>query len=437
MYHLRFCLSISLLAAITGLWPAYADVTSPTHVTVQQVIAYAVQNAEQVQIAEARQKAAAARTSAAWRQLGPTASLTGSWTHRTQAASRLGQQKDSLAASGEIAVDLWDPSAAPLLRAARYLEKAQNLSTDIAKRDVAFAAAEAYLSASVAQLELRAAQERLTTSTQAVSEAESRYRAGIIAEDIMLQFELDRARAEAYHSTARTALRRALAVLQLLTHRPLAATQIAPAVTEPETDYGEFEPPVASALRPEVAAYNARIGATLATSREPRLRILPSLSASARYNTSTELSLLDIEPYWTLQAMARWSLWDGGVRYAESRAARAEVEALELERGSYLRQLESDTALARTEISDADTDLAAARKRLALAKRREQSVNAKFRAGLASALERSDAYAAALEADAALAAAAARSAAARNNYAQLTGKWPHGLSPQQLEHKPP
>ena len=387
-----------------------------------------MQNAEQLRIAEAQQKAAGARTSAAWRRMGPTATLTGSWTHRTQAATKLGQETNALAAGAEIAMSLWDPSAAPLLRAAKYLERAQDHSTDIARRGIAFAAADAYLSASVAQLELQASQQRLTASSQAVSEAEARFRAGIIAQDTLLQFELDHAQTEAYHSAAQTSMRRALSVLRLLTHQPIEAHHVAAAATDPS----DYEPTTPSRTPTrdlhQIAVYDARIDAARALSREPRLRLLPSLSASARYNTSSELNLLGIEPYWTLQALARWPLWDGGVRYAEARAGRADAEALELERSGYLRQLESDIALAYAEIADADSDLVAARKRQALAQRHSRAVDTKFSAGLASALERSNAYATALEGDAALAAAAARAIMARNHYADLTGSWPVGIS---------
>ncbi|MEM7677353.1 MAG: TolC family protein, partial [Myxococcota bacterium] len=166
----------------------------------------------------ARSQAAEARAAhrLAWSRLLPTLSVSGTYRRRAfevvrqfEGQTATFQAFNALATEGRFDTRLFDASAIPDIQSTELIAEARDAQAEDQARQIAFQTAEAFYAALAADRTFAAAEQRLDLATTTSSDAQARFKAGLIA-----RTEVDRTRldeAEAQQSRAEAARLRRLA----------------------------------------------------------------------------------------------------------------------------------------------------------------------------------------------------------------------------------
>ncbi|RDV37172.1 hypothetical protein DV096_14405 [Bradymonadaceae bacterium TMQ3] len=114
---------------------------------------------------------------------------------------------------------------------------------------------------------------------------------------------------------------------------------------------------------------------------------LPSLSATFSYGGGKSTALAPGDPRWVLILGAEWTLWDGGLREAQLKQARAQRVAAELRQEQTLHQIASEIDQARADVDAARIQLDSGVTELELAQRGVEQAETAFRYGVATQLD--------------------------------------------------
>ncbi len=416
-----------LLALLLAGSLAYAQPSEPRSVeplTLQRTVELALTRNEVPRIASARIDRARALTREAWARLLPQAMLQGTYTRRPNEVTRtvgdatvVVQSRNGLAATGSAEATLLDAPGIALVLRAPHAEKAERMDAETLVRDLTFEAASAWFAVRSAEELLAAAERRVAAESEALNAARKRLEAGVAGRQDVTRTELALSSAKVTATDARLlADTTRLALAQLLA-LPVDRVELASGEGL-ELEAG------APAERPELLALEARVRAAELLAVEPWLRLVPSLGVGASFRATNEPGISGQIANWSLFGTATWQLYDGGLRYAQADARRAEAEQLKLELEALRRAVgrEQDEASLRIAAAAAALEEAQTTKRVA-AENAEQ-IERLFSAGLATALERVDANAAAYAAEAELARQSFALQVARLEQRRARGLWP-------------
>ncbi|RAL20433.1 hypothetical protein DL240_16645 [Lujinxingia litoralis] len=114
---------------------------------------------------------------------------------------------------------------------------------------------------------------------------------------------------------------------------------------------------------------------------------LPALSASFRYGGGKSTALMPGDPRWTLTLGAEWTLWDGGLREAQLKQARAQQVAAELRQEQTRHQIASEIDQAQADVDAAHLQLESSVTEIELAQRGVDQAETAFRYGVATQLD--------------------------------------------------
>jgi multidrug efflux system outer membrane protein len=409
--------ALSALAAL----PARAE-----PLALEDAVSMALQTHESPAIALAEAEQARAQLRAAWSRVLPTVALSGTYRRRAfgveanlNGTTATIQAKDALSAEASLETTLFDAAAIPEIQAAGLRARAQALSAEAVARRLAFETAEAFYAALAADRTVAAATRRRALAEAAADDAQARFTAGLVGTGEVNRTELDKAEAAQVEAEAIRAARLARLALGFLVGSTPTGPLVAPAVPSG----------AAEAERPDLAAARLLLAAAERATWSPWLSMIPSLALDGSLRATNETGFQNRVFNWDVALTLTWVLFDGGARYAQVDLRNAQAEAARLASQALSRQAALEVERAAAELSASLTILEQAQRRARLAEDNRLEVEARFRQGLASALEETDAATAAFAASVALEQARFESAQAALAVAEAGGGWPTAARP--------
>jgi len=270
-------------------------------------------------------------------------------------------------------------------------EKASALTIDLNLRS-------AFYTASTARSNVEVAQETLANQNKHLEQIQSFVDLGRNPTIDLLQARVDQANAEVTlinaqndYATARVVLNQAMGVEADITY------DVEPTVSGPVPgESSSLDALVEEALkaRPEIASLQAQVRAQQMTNKSIYGRYWPSLQAQANGGYSgLELDRLT----WLVSAGLglQWTLIDGGETRANLREGNANIAALQAQIDSLRLQVRVDVEQARLAVAATKASLSAADRSLTNARARLELAELRYRTGVGSIIELSDAQLAA------------------------------------------
>ncbi len=379
-------------------------------------------------IARARIDAAVAKRREAYALILPSLTLSGSASSSSVSHDPYGSRSNE-ATTGEAALSLalFNASAFPLVTAGGKNLEAQQLDSAELQRDLGFRTVTGFLDVLAFEATRTAAIKRKTVAEQVLSDARARVRAGLASNNDATRSELEVANAnltliQAAQAVATSRLALADLLVQSLDSQPLALPGPA------ELPQGELPRLIelAYAERADLKSLGMRRDVTALQAKSQALGIVPQIGVRGSY-LDRDLNAPNVSeqaPEWRVALTADWTLYDGGGREArvagfDAQAREASAQILAARRG-----VVRDLATAQGQLSSAEAGVAQAEVAVRVAGINAREVAAKFKQGLATALDQADATAAQFDAEANLVRAKLANAQAGFALRRLVGWWP-------------
>lgn len=401
-----------LVCAWLALGASVARAEEP--LTLERAVSLAADLNESTLSSQARAEAAQARVSKALAFFLPKLTVGATYTRRPQETTRqvgdqvvVLQRFNALNGSAVARITLFDARGFPLYEAAKLDSKATALDAVEARRQVAFLAANAFLSTLGSQQVVQAAERRLAYARQSLEDAQARAKAGLASTNDVTRAELDVATAEEELANAVGQADASRLELGYLVTKPVEGP-----LSPPEALLSEASRPVDSfaglaehALerRPDLLSARLRVDYQKAYAREPLARLFPALSASGQYSLTNEAGLTGRTGNGFLSVDLTWTLFDGGERYADRRERLALARALEFDTQAKVRRVDVDVERARVALRTAQATLDRSDVAFKVAHQNAEETSILYRQGLTTALSLSDAQVRQFEAEVALA----------------------------------
>lgn len=339
---------------------------------------------------------------------------------------------ESVAGSLTAKVDLVAPASWSDLSAATARLRAVGLESGELERDLAFAVAQAFVDVLAAEGVAAAARRRLSAADEALRAARVNAAAGLATRSDVSRIEVEQAGAAAAQAAADAdALISRHRLAFLVNDRidgPLTPPAPPPDAARPVEDLRAE----ALSLRRDLLALAERSTAAGHDLRAVRAGHLPRLSLRADLGETHDLAgdgPTDDELAASAALVLDWSLWDGGARLARTDRARAAGREADLVRVRALRRLDLDLAQALADLARARAVLVTGETRERAAADHAAEVAGRFRAGLATVIEQTDATATTFEAAADLARSRSGLQSAWFGLQRTLGRLPDGSEP--------
>jgi outer membrane protein TolC len=398
-----------LLAALS--WPALpaAQAADAPPVTLAQVVRQALSRNERARIADLGVVTADAAVDRARAGFLPTVTLAGSETLRPQSLEQNGRVAvRSNAANSSITVSqpILAVTAFPLYASAKHGFEAARFSALDQRRQLCFDAARAYFAIVAQQRLLTAAKQRLERAEANLADTRARAQAQIVSSNDATRSQIDRANAQQSVATAEGGVAQARINLEYIVDGPLPGdvqpvdTSLVPAPLDAPSLVAQ-----AVAGRPDLAASVENARASSASADEPRLRLVPTLGASAQARLADQTIAADRYYDTTLTLNLSWTIWDAGIRSADGTSRQAAAEVADLQSQALRRRVASDVRNALAELAAARTVTQAATDAVESAKKSAEETTVLYNQGLARAIELIDANLSRYDAEVALAGA--------------------------------
>ena len=404
--------------------------------TLSEALDRAARNNETTGIAEARVDRARAIRREAYATLLPDLTLSGTYTRRSREVTRkiddervVVQALDALNGVATVDLSLFDARTFPVAKSATRRLQAQELDSSDLKRGLAFEVAESFFAVLSAERLRGATNRRIQVAEATVSDARTKLEAGLASQNEVTRVELELASARLARTQAENAVRTTRLLLGYLigveVERPLA---------EPPAEAVPRDPPEemtrrAEEARPDLKASELRAESQRLLAQEPLLRIFPTLGLRGTYRGTNEAGLSGRETDWNVAATLTWALFDGGVRYAQAAARRAEFREAALSTDALRRRVGLEIQTATADLDTAQAALEQAEVRARVADQNAEEVRVRFGEGLATALEQADAAVSAFEAEAELARQRFALRLAQLSLLRALGRWPREPEP--------
>ncbi len=297
-----------------------------------------------------------------------------------------------------------------------YAGGAMDARRHAARAEAVAATADRAVTASRVRLETRAAYWRASAAQAHVRAARAaRERAERLVDDVRALLEVgmavpaDLLGAQERAASARVALIQAESAAAIERSRLASLLQLDPADTfdladSPAASLPPLPPPLpacreAAAVRPELAALDARLGSLVAREAVARAAARPTVTLAAQWDLARP-NVRYFPPAdewhdsWSVGLVAQWLLFDGGRSGADAAAARASERAVEHVRDETRRAIELEVEAAWRALVDGLAAVEAADAAVAAARERQRATAERHAAGLVTTVELLDAEAA-------------------------------------------
>ncbi len=301
------------------------------------------------------------------------------------------QQLNALNAYVHLNQALFDWYQWTKLREAQGYSQAVRLQSEETKRLLAFEVAQAFFAVLAAEQKSQAAQQRARFAQRSLADAQARLAAQLVGANDVTLAELEMAAANT--ALAETTGAAEVSYIQL---GYLVADSVAPPLTAPEDLLLQAaqEPPAhpealakrALQRRMDVRAQILQLQAADLGTAAPMRKYAPSLSAEAhgRATNETGFSGRTLDGFVGLNLT--WSLYDGGLRYADQDFAQATRNRLQLGMNAVVRRVATDIRAAWHLLHSRQAALSSARAEAEAASRNADQTSALYRDGLTNAL---------------------------------------------------
>jgi outer membrane protein TolC len=324
---------------------------------------------------------------------------------------------------------LFNPASIEGVRAAESGVAAQRLASEDLRRQLAFQVATAFITVIGDERIYRAAVQRRDAAAQTLSDTRQRVRAGVAAANDATRSALELTSAQLALINDRQAVL-ATPVVQPLREPPLAVL--------PARDLHRLEL-AAQDERPDLRSDQLRIRASDQQGRAALDGYLPSIGLEGGWSAANQVPtpFVPYTPDWSAGVVLNWTLVDGGYRLgvAEQYAAISREQRADLVNA--YRDLHRDLVNALGDLAAAEAAVAEATQAIGVAQLNFSEVTARFRQGLATALDQADANASLFEADSGLTTSRVTLASTRFQLRQLLGRWPTSDGPPSEPALPP
>lgn len=378
--------------------------------TLSEALALASRSNETAAIAAVRVQKAEALRREAYATLLPSLTAQGTYTRRSQQVIRtindqtvVVQAENALSGFGQIDLTLFDARAYPVAKSfSRRFEAQENESAEL-KRNLAFDVAQNFFAVLSAERLRGAADRRIQVAETTVSDARTKLEAGLASQNELTRSELELASARLAQTQAQDIVRTTRLTLGYLIGVEAESRPLEEPPPQSVSPASAAERDQAVASRQDLRALELRAEAARLLAEEPWLRLVPTLGLRGVYKGTNEPGLNGKERDWNVAATLTWVLFDGGVRYAEAAARKADFLEATYTVDALRRRIALEIRIARTNLDTARAALSQAEVASRVAAQNEEEVRVRFGQGLATALEQADATVSAFEADAALA----------------------------------
>ncbi len=411
--------------------PHAGDATAPSMLNLEQAIDIAHQRNETREVAAARLQHALALRRESLALLLPNLSA-GAYLQKSAASYAPFAHNITNQDGAEVDVDLtlFNATSIDSYRAAGVVVSAQELDSADLRRTLAFEVATAFVDAIAAERQLQAAERRRDVAKQTVDQTRARVNAGVATGNDATRSELELATAELTVTNNRQAVLAARLSLGDLIGREIAAQEQlqepAPA-TLPSRDLSQLEG-LALQERADLQSGALRIHANDLQAQGTRLGLIPTLGVRGSYlfnHTNPPPAGANVNtPEWQVALVASWDIYNGGNREATADALDADRREAVANLSATRRDLHRDLATAIGALATAETSLSQAQSQLNVARINASEVAARFRQGLATALDAADANASVFQAESDLTSRQVDLQSAHFKIRDLIGRWP-------------
>lgn len=298
-------------------------------------------------------------------------------------------------ATATLTQPLVNAPAWPLYGQARQLLDAQRASSADEKRLLAFNAATAFFQALSSEKVLEAARHRFDAATANLADAQARVDEQLNSSNDVTRAQLSLATSSQEVASDTGTLDRAYLQLGFVIDAKVVGPLEPPDATlkSAAAPLGVVDDLVAISLerRPDLIASKHSAQAAHLFADEPLLRLLPTigLAAAATSSTATSSTGRTIEP--SLLATASWTLYDGGIRYADKHSRDASARIADLQHSLLGRSAATDVRNACASLVAAQNELRVAAGAVAASQKNVEETATLYRQGLAKAIELTDA----------------------------------------------
>ena len=431
--------ALSPLLALTPRARAAEAVTGT--ITINRVVALAIERNERARVADAQAEAAGGRLQRARAFFFPELLVTGSYTRRLNETVRnVGSgnvtisRHDALAAQANLVVPLLDPRLFPIYRQAKLENQSAKLQAGQEKRLLGYEAADAFMMV-LSQLQVQqAASNRLDFARNSLKDARARAAAGLVSSNDVTRGELEAATSERELSNTNATSERARLQLGYLVDAELGATTLVMPdnlLADASRQAAAADQIVATGLkrRLDVQAGQAQVLALQAGAKEPIMRALPALSGVAQFRVTNEQGFAGRVGDGFAGVVATWPLFDGGDRYGDRTERQALARASAAEQDARVRAVTLDVRRALVTLEHAQATQKVAAAAAEIARRNVQETAELYRQGLVRQLEVADANLSLFDAEVALARERYALALAYLDLRASAGEDPPGAAP--------
>ncbi len=397
--------------------------------TIEMAIALALRSNETTAISMERIRRAEATLDRARAAMLPQVVLGG--TMSTSANNEIPHGGSAIEArtwGASASVAIINPAAWSGYAASRDILRAQQYDSLDMRRSLAYTTSDVFLTVLAAEQQVVAAQRRLDVSRQSVTDAKARLQAGLSTRTDVTRAELT----EAQSQLVLTQAARGVTASRLSLGDLMVREQVGPLVLpEPITvEEREIKPLLMTAIhaRPDLQALRMRTSAAEQSSRAAYARYIPTISAQADASRTDShapaYAAVDDQTQVSVSLVASWTLYDGGDREGAIGQALADEREVSLTYTAQARGLRKDVLTAIADLDTAEVALAQAEASNRLARANADQVRARYKQGLATALEDADAISGQFTAESVLVASRLDLARSKLALRKLVGCWP-------------
>lgn len=384
-------LGLALLAT-----PSLADdLATPPPLRLEEATARALEQNHTLKAAGYTAEAAGYRVDLAETAYNPTLDLSSDISHSGTATTADGlslvTNRDSLGLSIGARMTLYDATRAPSLESAKQSAAASQSELEQAAQDLIFDVRSVYYQLLLDEELVNIARQQLANVDQRVQQAQGFHDAGTVALSEVKQAQADQAQAQLELTKAETTLE--LDWIELNRQMGTPGTGSYTLQPEPvsEAPSLKLDTLFAYALdhRPELQAGWARVKAQLARVDAALADRLPRLSLSAGYGLNGQPTPLD--QTWNAGLSLSWSFYDGGAARASASEAKASAQALTEQVKQQSDNVHQEVASALATWRQARVQAQTAVVGVESAAEGRRLAAERYRVGVGSALELSDA----------------------------------------------
>jgi len=400
---------------------------TPTTLTLEQSLVLAGELNETKDVALARLQYALAARRQSLALLLPSLNLSASTGKSSISDTPFGSQPTGSSTAGvNLNLTLFNAGSIENLRAAGISAAAQELDSAELRRALAFQVANSYLQTLASEAQALAAQRRVDVSSLTAEQTRVRVTAGTATGNDATRSELEVGTAKLALTNAKQAVLAARLSLGDLVGRAVDESLVLPVdAVLPSREQSQLEA-LALAERNDLKSDELRIRATILKISGTRMELVPSLAAYGSWQAreSDPSPRTTDSPVWSVGLTASWQLYDGGNREASMDALDANRREAVANLTAARRALHRDLATALGALATAEESQTQAMAQRQVATLNLGEVQARFREGLATALQAADASSLLFQAESDLIARTLDLAVARFQLRQILGRWP-------------